>query len=162
MTLRSFISWMLLGAAVVAIAWVWRDVRRAEAEEARMRAEAARVEALRVKAAEEEARTRAEAARVAALRVKAAEEEARRQASMEAEAEQSAAEEESWLREEEARRERERAVLLPKERMINNKFPFVVDMKKKEFWVCESVACCAAAAQNGVIITILEFKEGNK
>ena len=54
------------------------------------------------------------------------------------------------------------SVLLPKERMINNKFPFVVDMKKKEFWVCESVACCAAAAQNGVIITINEFKTNRK
>jgi len=43
--------------------------------------------------------------------------------------------------------------------MINSKFPFVVDHKNKVFWVCESITCCAAAASNGVIITIDEFKK---
>ena len=49
-----------------------------------------------------------------------------------------------------------------KEHMINSKFPFVVDHKDKVFWVCESITCCAAAAQNGVIITIGEFKKISK
>ena len=46
-----------------------------------------------------------------------------------------------------------------KEEMINSKFPFVVDFKEKVFWVCESISCCAAAQQAGVIITIDEFKK---
>lgn len=46
-----------------------------------------------------------------------------------------------------------------KERFINNNFPFVVDFKEKNFWVCESVTCCAAAAQFGKIYTIDEFKK---
>ena len=46
-----------------------------------------------------------------------------------------------------------------KEHMINSKFPFVVDYKDKVFWVCESITCCAMAQQNGVIITIDEFKK---
>ena len=49
-----------------------------------------------------------------------------------------------------------------KERFINSKFPFIVDFKEKNFWVCESITCCAMAAQNHVIITIDEFKERNK
>ena len=50
-----------------------------------------------------------------------------------------------------------------KQDMIDyNHFPFVVDFKEKKFWVCTSVACCAAAAQNNKIITIQEFKERNK
>ena len=36
-------------------------------------------------------------------------------------------------------------------------FPFVIDYKEKEFWVCRSVTCCACAAQAKVIITIDEF-----
>ena len=46
-----------------------------------------------------------------------------------------------------------------REHMINSKFPFVVDHKNKVFWVCESIICCAAAAQNRVIITIDDFKK---
>ena len=46
--------------------------------------------------------------------------------------------------------------------MINSKFPFVVDHKDKVFWVCESVACCAAAAQNGILITVDEFEKISK
>ncbi len=50
-----------------------------------------------------------------------------------------------------------------KQNMIDyNHFPFVVDFIEKKFWVCTSVACCAAAAQNNRIITIQEFKERNK
>jgi len=41
--------------------------------------------------------------------------------------------------------------------MINSKFPFVVDFKRKDFWVCESITCCACAAQNGLIISFEEF-----
>ena len=40
-----------------------------------------------------------------------------------------------------------------------SKFPFVVDFKEKKFWVCESITCCAAAQQGGVIISIGEFKK---
>lgn len=43
------------------------------------------------------------------------------------------------------------------EYMINSKFPFVVDFKRKDFWVCESITCCACAAQNGLIISFEEF-----
>ena len=49
-----------------------------------------------------------------------------------------------------------------KEEMINSIFPFVVYHKDKTFWVCESITCCAAAQQNGVIITIDEFKKISK
>lgn len=42
-------------------------------------------------------------------------------------------------------------------RFVNNKFPFVVDLKRKEFWVCESITCCAAAKSNHAIYTIDEF-----
>ena len=49
-----------------------------------------------------------------------------------------------------------------KDMIDNNHFPFVVDFKEKVFWVCTSVACCAAAAQNNRIITIQEFIERNK
>ena len=50
-------------------------------------------------------------------------------------------------------------VLLPKEKMVNSKFPFVVDLIKKEFWVCDSITCCAAAASVGKIITTSDFKK---
>ncbi len=49
-----------------------------------------------------------------------------------------------------------------KEHMINSKFPFVIDHKKKEFYVCESITCCALAEQNGLIITIDEYKKISK
>ena len=45
-----------------------------------------------------------------------------------------------------------------KKNFIKNDFPFVIDFKENSFWICESVTCCAAAAQNGAIITIDEFK----
>ena len=45
-----------------------------------------------------------------------------------------------------------------KKEMINSKFPFVVDFKKKDFWICTSITCCAMATQNNKIITIEEFK----
>lgn len=39
---------------------------------------------------------------------------------------------------------------------INNRFPFVVE-PNHTFWVCESIACCAAAVSCGAIITIQEY-----
>ena len=50
-------------------------------------------------------------------------------------------------------------VKFSEEHMINSTFPFVVDFKEKNFGVCESITCCACAAQNKRIITVLEFKE---
>ena len=46
-----------------------------------------------------------------------------------------------------------------KSKFISSNFPFVVDFKEKMFWVCESITCCAMAAQQHVIFTIDEFKE---
>ena len=43
-------------------------------------------------------------------------------------------------------------------KFINSNFPFVVDFKESGFWVCESVTCCACAAQQHVMISIYEFK----
>ena len=34
-----------------------------------------------------------------------------------------------------------------------------VDFKEKSFWICESITCCACAAQAKVMFTIDEFKE---
>ena len=48
--------------------------------------------------------------------------------------------------------------LFDEEYMINSKFPFIVDLKDKTFWVCESITCCACAAQNNQILSIEEFK----
>lgn len=45
-----------------------------------------------------------------------------------------------------------------KRRFIKSNFPFVVDFKEKSFWVCESVTCCACAAQAKVIYTVDQFK----
>ena len=49
-----------------------------------------------------------------------------------------------------------------KEEFINIGFPFVIDFSDKTFWICRSVACCAAAASAKAIISIEEFKERNK
>ena len=46
-----------------------------------------------------------------------------------------------------------------KDYMSSSSFPFVVDFKKKILTVCESITCCACAAQANKIITIEEFKE---
>ena len=46
-----------------------------------------------------------------------------------------------------------------KEKFVNNNFPFVIDFEEKSFWICESVTCCACAAQAKVLFTIDEFKE---
>ena len=43
--------------------------------------------------------------------------------------------------------------------MAESHFPFIVDFNKKDFWVCESITCCACAAQNGMIISFEQFKE---
>ncbi len=42
---------------------------------------------------------------------------------------------------------------------LKSVFPFVVDFDKNQLWVCSSIACLAAAAHLGKIITIDEFKE---
>ena len=49
-----------------------------------------------------------------------------------------------------------------REEMINSNFPFVVDHKEKVFWICKSISCLAIAVQNGLIITIDEFKKISK
>ena len=46
-----------------------------------------------------------------------------------------------------------------KAKFVNNKFPFVIDFKEKSFWICESITCCACAAQAKVMFTIDQFKE---
>ena len=43
--------------------------------------------------------------------------------------------------------------------MILSKYPFVVDFKKKDFWVCESITCCACAQEAHKIITKEKFLE---
>ena len=45
----------------------------------------------------------------------------------------------------------------PREYMIKSIFPFIVDLSTNEFWVCESITCCACAAQNKQIISDDEF-----
>ena len=50
-------------------------------------------------------------------------------------------------------------IRMTKKRMVQNKFPFVIDFIDNSFWVCESITCCACAAQNKKIITIEKFKE---
>ena len=42
-----------------------------------------------------------------------------------------------------------------KEYYVNSKFPFVID--RNVVWICNSITCCAAAAQKGCIITIDEY-----
>ena len=49
-----------------------------------------------------------------------------------------------------------------KENFIESGFPFIVDFKERNFWVCESITCCAAAASRGVIISIKDFKKIEK
>ena len=46
-----------------------------------------------------------------------------------------------------------------KEKFINNTFPFVIDFENNNFWICESITCCACASQAKIIYTIDEFKE---
>lgn len=46
-----------------------------------------------------------------------------------------------------------------KDYMIESNFPFVVDFKENNFWICNSVTCCACAAQKGKIIDVKKFKE---
>ena len=40
-----------------------------------------------------------------------------------------------------------------------DKFTFVVDFSDNSFWICNSITCCACAAQKKLIITPSEFKE---
>ena len=53
-------------------------------------------------------------------------------------------------------------VRMERDEMVGSKFPFVVDLKDKSFWVCESVTCCACAAQKKKILTIEKFNEIEK
>ena len=46
-----------------------------------------------------------------------------------------------------------------KEEIEESNFPFVVDFKTNLFWICNSITCCACAAQKKKIITALEFKK---
>ena len=43
--------------------------------------------------------------------------------------------------------------------MIISKFPFVVDFIEKDFWVCESITCCACAQQANKILSKEKFLE---
>ena len=45
-----------------------------------------------------------------------------------------------------------------KNRFIKSIFPFVIDFKDQSFWICESITCCACAAQSKVIYTMEMFK----
>ncbi len=49
-----------------------------------------------------------------------------------------------------------------KKRFVKSAFPFVIDFKEKKFWVCDSVTCCACAAQAKVIYTPDQFKTMTK
>ena len=44
---------------------------------------------------------------------------------------------------------------------IESKFPFVIDFKNNNFWICNSITCCALASSNKLIISIEEFKTFN-
>ena len=46
-----------------------------------------------------------------------------------------------------------------KKEMINSNFPFIVDFNKNNFWVCNSITCCACASQANRIITRDEFNK---
>lgn len=46
-----------------------------------------------------------------------------------------------------------------KEEIETDKFPFVVDFGDNSFWICNSITCCACAAQRNQILTVSEFKE---
>ena len=48
---------------------------------------------------------------------------------------------------------------LKKDKFINNNFPFIVDLKRKEFWIYESITCLACATSNNKIITTEKFKK---
>ena len=44
------------------------------------------------------------------------------------------------------------------EKFVKSNFPFVIDFKEKSFWICDSITCCACAAQAKAIYTVEEFK----
>lgn len=46
-----------------------------------------------------------------------------------------------------------------KEYMISSRFPFYVDIDKKEMTLVESITVCACAASNKQIISFFEFKK---
>lgn len=45
----------------------------------------------------------------------------------------------------------------PQDYYINNRFPFVIE-DNNTFWICESITCCACAAQRKRIISVDSFK----
>ena len=51
--------------------------------------------------------------------------------------------------------------IFSKEKMINNKFPFVIDFDENKFLICSSITCLACAAYNNKIISIKEFMNLN-
>lgn len=46
-----------------------------------------------------------------------------------------------------------------RDRMCTSNFPFVVDFSDNFLTVCESITCCALAAQRKRIISVDEFKK---
>ena len=50
---------------------------------------------------------------------------------------------------------------MTKRYMMKSNFPLIVDFNKKDFWVCESITCCACASQANKIITIDQFLKNN-
>ena len=42
-------------------------------------------------------------------------------------------------------------------KFIKSNFPFVIDFKENSFWICDSITCCACAAQAKVIYTVDQF-----
>lgn len=53
--------------------------------------------------------------------------------------------------------EKEKYIFLDgtREYYINSKFPFVIE--NNVVWICNSITCCACAAQSGAIMTIKEY-----
>ena len=46
-----------------------------------------------------------------------------------------------------------------KDEFIESSFPFVVDFEENNFWICDSVTCCACAASQHVMFSIDDFKK---
>lgn len=45
------------------------------------------------------------------------------------------------------------------EEITMSKFPFIVDFDDKSFWICNSITCCACAAQKNLILSVEDFKK---
>ena len=48
---------------------------------------------------------------------------------------------------------------LVEDELIDGPFPFVVDFDENIFYICNSITCCACAAQSKKIISEKEFKK---